>query len=105
MTDKIREIIEEEIETRGLKGPRITPAMIDAAIVDEEYHLFPSSQLTICVLCLVNGFTVTGESACVSPENFDPILGKRIAKDNARSKIWVLEGYLLKQKLFENQKP
>ena len=56
-------------------------------------------------LSVVNGFTVTGESACASPENFDPFIGKEIAFKNAREKIWQLEGYLLKQKLYEQSKP
>ena len=55
----------------------------------------------MCCLTLVNGFTVTGESACASPENFNAEIGKKIAFEQARNKIWVLEGYLLKQKLFE----
>lgn len=54
--------------------------------------------LTICILELRNGFTVTGESACVSPENFDAEIGMKIARENARSKIWALEGYLLKDR-------
>ena len=57
--------------------------------------------LTFCVLILKNGFTVTGESACASPDNFDAEIGKKIAYQNAREKIWMLEGYLLKQKLYE----
>lgn len=55
--------------------------------------------LTFCVLVLRNGFTVTGESACASPENFDAQVGRDIARTNAREKIWALEGYLLKEKL------
>lgn len=55
--------------------------------------------LTFCVLVLKNGFTVTGESACASPENFDEEIGRKIARQNAVSKIWALEGYLLKEKL------
>lgn len=55
--------------------------------------------LTFCVIVLRNGFTVTGESACASPENFDPQIGRDIARKNAREKIWLLEGYLLKQRL------
>ena len=55
--------------------------------------------LTFCVLVLRNGFTVTGESACASPENFDADIGRKIARDNAIDKVWMLEGYLLKQKL------
>lgn len=55
--------------------------------------------LTFCVLVLRNGFTVTGESACASPENFDAEIGRRIARDNAKQKIWALEGYALRNKL------
>ena len=55
--------------------------------------------LTFCVLILRNGFTVTGESACASPENFNAELGRKIAKDNARAKIWPLLGYALKDRL------
>lgn len=55
--------------------------------------------LTFCVLVLRNGFTVTGESACASPENFDAEIGKKIARENARDKIWALEGYLLREQL------
>ncbi len=57
--------------------------------------------LTFCVLVLQNGFTVTGESACASPENFDAEVGRKIARQNAVQKIWPLEGYLLKQRLHE----
>jgi hypothetical protein len=57
--------------------------------------------LTFCVLVLRNGFTVTGESACASPENFDAELGRKIAYGNAVQKLWPLMGYALKQKLHE----
>jgi hypothetical protein len=42
---------------------------------------------------------VTGESACASPENYSKELGEKIARDNARQKIWALEGYALRNKL------
>ena len=58
--------------------------------------------LTFCVLVLRNGFTVTGESACASPENFDAELGRKIARQNAINKVWPLMGYALKQKLHES---
>ncbi|ENM1631569.1 hypothetical protein AB6T03_004545, partial [Salmonella enterica] len=48
---------------------------------------------------LRNGFTVTGESACVSPKNFDAEIGRKAARQKAIDKIWMLEGYLLKEKL------
>jgi len=93
--------IEQEIKDKGLNAPRLTPELIDSAIVNEQYHVFDDSQLTVCCLTLQNGFTVTGESACASPENFNAEIGQKIARGNARDKIWALEGYLLKQRLSE----
>lgn len=48
---------------------------------------------------LKNGFTVSGESACASPENFDADVGKKITRANAVNKVWPLMGYELKSKL------
>ena len=59
----------------------------------------PLSLLTFCVLVLQNGFTVTGESACASPENFDADVGRKIARANAINKVWPLMGYALKCQL------
>ena len=95
--------IEKEIQDKGLTAPRITPEHLDKVISSEDYHVFEGSQLTVCCLTLQNGFTVTGESACASPENFNAEIGKKIARSNARDKIWALEGYLLKQFLFESE--
>lgn len=119
--------IEAEIQAKGLTAPRITPADIDANIAREWYFTAwegaqfaywggsdpenpkpsegqpdangPLGQLTFCVLVLKNGFTVTGESACASPENFDAEIGRKIARQNAVEKIWPLMGYELKSKL------
>ena len=93
--------IEQEIQDKGLNAPRLRPSNIDAAIASEDFHVFPGTTLTVCCLTLRNGFTVTGESAAASPENFDREIGERIARENARQKIWPLEGYLLRQKLHE----
>lgn len=91
--------IEAEIKTKGLNAPRLTPDLIDATIVGEDYHVFPGTTMTVCALKLRNGFVVIGESAAASPENFDAAIGKRIARDNARNRIWALEGYALRNKL------
>ena len=112
--------IEQEIVAKGLTAPRITPQHIEGVISEEYYftaengivgstldpdHVVqrPTSlqTLTFCVLVLKNGFTVTGESACASPENFDAEIGRKIARRNAVDKVWPFEGYLLKQKLSE----
>lgn len=91
--------IEKEIQAKGLNAPRLNPAHIDAQIVAEAYHVFPGTTLTVCALTLRNGFHVTGESAAASPENFDAEIGRKIGRDNARNKIWALEGYLLRSRL------
>ena len=106
--------IEQEIQAKGLTAPRITPADIEANIEQEVYFtaasrakmaepvmaLHPSlSLLTFCVLVLRNGFTVTGESACASPENFNAEIGKKIARTHAVEKIWPLMGYELRTRI------
>ena len=92
--------IEEDIQSKNLTAPRITPDGVKDVIAKTEFHVL-ADVLTICVITLRNGFTVTGESACASPANFDKEIGERIAHENAIDKIWPLEGYLLKQKLWE----
>ena len=106
--------IEQEIQAKGLTAPRVTPADIEANIAFTYYFTGedgvrgvekaePSCKelglLTFCVLILKNGFTVTGESACASPENFDAELGRKIARQNAVQKIWPLMGYELRSQL------
>ena len=109
--------IETEIVAKGLTAPRVTPADIEGNIASEHYFtahegvrgaaergaaiaIYAELQLlTFCVLVLRNGFTVTGESACASPENFDAELGKKIARANAINKVWPLMGYALKSSL------
>ena len=117
--------IEQEIQAKGLTAPRVTPQLIQDVISSEHYFtaldgciggelvqgqqvgdiqdIDALSLLTFCVLVLKNGFTVTGESACASPENFDAEIGRKVARENAINKIWMLEGYLLKQQLHEQQ--
>ncbi len=116
--------IEQQIQAKGLTAPRVTPADIEAEIASEHYFTaeqgyqaamkakfpdlaevgngFPNSALgllTFCVLTLRNGFTVTGESACASPENFDAEIGRKIARANAVNKVWPLMGFRLRDKL------
>ena len=120
--------IEREIVAKGLTAPRVTPDDIEANITGEVYFTAadgyrnspcydpnghaheplpapaPLELLTFCVLVWRNGFTVTGESACASPENFDAEIGRKIARQNAVAKIWPLLGFSLKQKLHEAAK-
>ncbi|MDD7545216.1 MULTISPECIES: Gp49 family protein [Actinobacillus] len=80
------------------QAPRITQDHLVSIITKKEFHRL-SETLTVCVLTLRNGFTVTGESACVSPANYDKTIGENVAYKNAFDKLWQLEGYALKNKL------
>jgi len=87
--------IENEIQKKGLTAHRITSDHIYAAIDEEVYHPIDDTTVTVCVLKLKNGFTVVGYSACVSEENFDAELGKKIARQKAFDQCWSLFGFHL----------
>lgn len=118
--------LEREIQAKADKGPRVTPAALQAEIVSADYFtafdgvagaayneaspdgvLRPFtftapgalSLLTFCVLVLRNGFTVVGHSACASPENYNKEIGERIARENAERQIWPLLGFRLRDEL------
>ena len=127
MTSPTDREFEQMLQDKGLNAPRITPDLVQANI--KSVHYFTALQgsrcavmdyvveeppftdpqppaldpalglLTFCVLVLQNGFTVTGESACASPENFDAEAGRIAARRNAENKIWPLMGYELKCRL------
>lgn len=112
----MNEQIEQEVQAKGLTAPQVTMEDIEENIASEHYFTAEDgagranrgptsvggknpialSLLTFCVLVLKNGYTVTGESACASPENFDAELGRKIARQNAINKVWPLMGYWLK---------
>lgn len=115
--------IQDEIEAKGLNAPRVRPEDIEAEIASEHYFtaadgvvgasaedghtlgphpdaaLPELNSLTFCVLVLRNGFTVTGESACASPQNFDADIGRKVARQNAINKVWPLLGFRLRDRL------
>ena len=104
-------------------APKVTPADIEAEIASE--HYFTAAEgvageaslrhrmvvtgdkhppealklLTFCVITMRNGFTVTGESACASPENFDAQIGREVARKAAVLKVWPLMGFRLRDNL------
>lgn len=80
-------------------APRVTLADVNAAIVGETYTVLPNGRTTVCQLTLDNGFTVEGQSACVSIENFNAEIGNKIARDNAVNEVWKLLGFRLADKL------
>ena len=85
--------------TARLRAYAPAKVLSTAPLADTPCAPGPLDLLTFCVLVLRNGFTVTGESACASPENFDAEIGRRVARENAVQKIWPLMGYELRSKL------
>ena len=73
---------------------KLTPEMIEDLCSEVTY--FQHGTLTICVLQLKNGATVTGKSDVIDPANYNEVLGKQFALKNAKEKIWQLEGYAMK---------
>lgn len=118
VVDPGQDSLEREIQAKASNAPRVTPADIEAEIAstfyftaadgvrgESEMGTSPAGRakslelLTFCVLVLRNGFTVTGESACASPENFNAEIGRRIARENAVAKVWPLLGFRLRDRL------
>ncbi len=92
--------IEDDIVTKGLNFPRLKPDNIEEVIVGEQFYRFLGTTVTVCCLALKNGYHVIGEAAAVSADNFDAEIGQKVARQHAKDKIWALEGYLLKEKLY-----
>lgn len=105
-------VTEQELAARAI-APRVTEADVEAAIAGVWFFNAgecadraqpvtadpPLYLLTICVLVLRNGFTVTGTSACASPANFDADIGKRVARADAVRQVWPLLGFQLRDRI------
>lgn len=114
-------VTEHELE-ENTKGARVTLDQVFRSIKSEYvfsaqtgvysagYRDLPPDEtqnlgmLTLCVLVLHNGFTVTGQSACADPKNFNRDIGHRLAREDAFRKIWPLLGFELRTTLYETGK-
>lgn len=110
--------IENEIKAAGADvAPRVTLADIEAQIDNQAFFTAadgvlganggmvetdsPLHRLTFCVLVLRNGYALVGKSACVSPENFNPEIGRKVAREDAINQAWPLFGYALAERLYQ----
>lgn len=82
---------------------KVTAESIKAKIIDVLYIQLENSTVTICSITLRNGFSVRGESACVDPAIFNKETGERLAYEDAFSKLWQLEGYLLAEQSYQSR--
>lgn len=93
---------EQELEKAIANQPfeKITKDSIESRIDNISYMMVPDTTIMLCHIRMQNGYTVSGESACVDPGNFNLEIGKEIAYRNAFTKLWPLEGYLLAEKRY-----
>jgi hypothetical protein len=90
--------VTEEQSSAVAVAPRVTLDSMEAKIASESYVVHEGI-LTICIIKMANGFYVTGESAPASPANFNADLGRKFAREQAMRKLWVFEGYALRERL------
>jgi len=85
---------------------RVALSRMQKKVVAEEF-INPAStpHMTICVLSLENGFSLVGKAAPADPTNFDLELGKKFAYEDALRQLWPLEGYLLRQFMWQQDQP
>lgn len=94
MAVRDREKLEQRFEVEG-KTRYVTNDMVDAEVMSSMFHQFPGTTVTVCCTTLANGFTVIGKSACANPDNFEEELGRKLAFDDARQKIFALLAFRL----------
>lgn len=73
---------------------KLTQADIDALVQSVSYRY--DQTLTIAIVYLTNGAVVVGTSNVIDPFTYEREIGCKAALDNAKAKIWELEGYAIK---------
>jgi hypothetical protein len=97
LEDVLAHIKSEHFFTAAEGVDMADPNMTDAQMPQ------PLKRLTICVLVLQNDFTVTGISPCVSTENFNAEIGRRLARERAVDQVWMLLGYELRNQVYRTE--
>lgn len=72
---------------------KLTEETLERLVEAETYARPAGGTLTICVLSLAGGATVTGEANVIDPANFSAPIGQAQARKDAIGKMWQLEGY------------
>jgi hypothetical protein len=99
MEENMELITNEKLDELPAASPaeRVTPEYMKSRISDTTFTRIGET-VTYCRIVLDNGFSVSGESACVNPENYNQQIGEKIAYDNAFRQLWPLFGFLLAEK-------
>lgn len=84
----------------ALPERKLTKEFLESEIDKVEYNRFGETN-THCTITTKSGFSFTGESACVDPNNFDQKIGEKFAYENAFNKMWTPYGFWLHKALAE----
>ena len=74
--------------------PSISQKMVQDFIASAE-TIIMGDKTTVVRAVLRNGFEIVESSSCVSKENYDVELGKKICMKKIEDKVWMLLGFLL----------
>ena len=77
---------------------KVTKDFLESEIDKVEYNRLGGT-LTHCTIYTHDGFTFTGESACVDPEQFNEEIGRQIAYKMAFDKMYMPYGFWLHKTL------
>lgn len=82
---------------------RIHESHIMDLIANSKYEIFESANApcVVVIMTLPNGYSLAESSACVDPANYDREIGIESCKNALKRKVWAYEGYLAKQRLYE----
>ena len=80
---------------------KLTKEFLESEIDKTEYNRLGGT-ITHCTITTKSGFTFTGESACVDPNNFNQEIGEQVAYDNAFEKMWLPYGFWLHKALADH---
>nr|WP_312275372.1 Gp49 family protein [Moraxella sp. CTOTU46711] len=85
----------------ALPERKLTKDFLESEIGNVEYVRI-GEKTTHCTITTKSGFTFTGESACVDPNNFDQKIGEKFAYEQAFEKMWMPYGFWLHKALADH---
>lgn len=79
----------------------VTQEQVDNCIVKKEVKTvkMAGKKHTLVAVELRNGFTCIETATCVDSNNYSEEVGAKVCMERIKNKIWMLEGYLLQEKL------
>ena len=103
--DFITERAIQQIRRRKQMVRTVTEKQVMEKIVNIEVKTVElvGKKHTLVAVRLVNGFTIIETSTAVDVNNYNEEVGKKVCMDRILNKIWLLEGYLLQEEMYQKE--